>query len=169
MATRACATTLTSFPPEMVLNILSYLDTEDTVSKLWRDVVGSQDFFWKKACLQFGLPEYVIEQHIQNKKSRTSLVDLFLAAKRQRLYISRSSGVFVRVERVGEWQSIAYEFWDFDWENMKSATCTCLYQTEYQYVNDGYVLEAKSQLPSDYVATVPQSEVELKRFHGSKI
>ena len=103
MVTRACATTLASLPPEMVLNILSYLDTEDAVSclavsKLWRDVVGSQDFFWKKACLQFGLPEYVTEEHIQNKKCCTSLVDLFLAARRQRLYISRSSGVFLRVE-----------------------------------------------------------------------
>ena len=177
MATRTCAITLASLPPEMVLNILSYLDAEDAVSclavsKLWREVVGSQDFFWKKACLQFGLPEYVTEEHIQNKKCCTSLVDLFLAARRQRLYISRSSGVFLRVERVGECQSIASEFWDYDWENMKSTTCTCRkcpYQTEYQYVNDGYILEAKSEFPSDYVATVPQSEVELKRFHGSKV
>ena len=172
MVTRACTTTLASLPPEMVLNILSYLDTEDAVSKLWRDVVGSQDFFWKKACLQFGLPAYVTEEHILNKKCCTSLVDLFLAARRQRLYISRSSGVFLRVERVGECQSIASEFWDFDWENMKSTTCTCRkcpYQIEYQYVSDGYVLKAKLEFPSDYVATVPQSEVELKRFHGSKI
>ena len=43
------------------------------------------------------------------------------------------------------------------------------YQTEYQYVSDGYVLEGKSEFPSDYVATVPQSEVELIRFHGSKV
>ena len=68
-----------------------------TVNKLWRDFVGSQDFFWKKACLQFGLPEYVIEEHIQNKKCCKSLVDLFLATRRQRLYISKSSGVFLRI------------------------------------------------------------------------
>ena len=73
---------------------------------------------------------------------------------------------------MGEWQSIVSKFWDYDWENVKSTTCTCQkcpYQTEYQYVSDEYVLKAKSEFPSDYVATVPQSEVELKRFHGSKI
>ena len=108
----------------------------------WREVVGSQDYFWKKACLQFGLPEYVIEEHIHNKKYSTSLVDLFLAAGRQGIYISRSSGVFLRVERVRECQSIASEFWNYDLENMKSTTCTCRkcpYQTEYQYVSDEYV------------------------------
>ena len=115
MATRTCATTLASLPPEMLLNICSYLDTEDAVSclavsKLWREVVGSQDVFWKKACLQLGLTKYVIEEHIQNKKCCTSLVDLFLAGRRQRLYISRSSGVFLREERVGECQSLASEF-----------------------------------------------------------
>ena len=36
-------------------------------------------------------------------------------------------------------------------------------------MSDGYVLEAKSEFPSGYVATFPQSEVELKRFHGSKL
>ena len=32
-----------------------------------------------------------------------------------------------------------------------------------------FILKAKSEFPSDYVATVPQSEVELKLFYGSKV
>ena len=96
-----------SLPPEMVLNILSNLDGEDgvrclAVSRLWRKVVGSQDGYWKKACVQFGLPEDLIEEHIQHKKCCASPVALFLAARRQRLYISGSSGMFARLEREAE-------------------------------------------------------------------
>ena len=87
-----------SLPPEMVLNVLSNLDGEDgvrclAVSKSWREVVGSQDGYWKKACVQFGLPEDLIEEHIQHKKCCASPVALFLAARGQRLYISGSSGM----------------------------------------------------------------------------
>ena len=87
-----------SLPPEMVLNVLSNLDGEDgvrclAVSKSWREVVGSQDGYWKKACVQFGLPEDLIEEHIQHKKCCASPVALFLAARGQRLYISGSSGI----------------------------------------------------------------------------
>ena len=58
-----------NLPPEMVLSILSNLDSEDAVhclavSKLWREVVGSQDGYWKKACVEFGLSEDLIEDHI---------------------------------------------------------------------------------------------------------
>ena len=93
-----------SLPPEMVLNILSNLDSKDAVhclavGKLWREVVGSQDGFWKKACVEFGLSEDLIEDHIQHKKCCASPVALFLAARRQRLYVSGSSGVFARLER----------------------------------------------------------------------
>ena len=107
------------------------------------------------------------EEHIQNKKCCTSLVDLFLAGRRQRLYISRSSGVLLRVERVGECRN-------YDWEDVEKpwTTCTCQKcpcQTKYQYISDGYVLEAKSEFPTDYSDSVPQCEVELKRFHGSKV
>ena len=55
---------------------------------------------------------------------------------------------------------------------MKRTTCTCQkcpYQTKYRYVSDGYVLEAKSEFLSDYSDCVTQCEVELKRFHGSKV
>ena len=109
MAARACAATpaavcedlLASLPPELVLNILSYLDSEDavhclTVNKSWREVVGSRDAYWKKACVQFGLPGHLIEEHIQHKKCCASPVALFLAARKQRLYISESSGVCAR-------------------------------------------------------------------------
>ena len=96
-----------SLPPEMVLNILSNLDGEDgvrclAVSRLWRKVVGSQDGYWKKACVQFGLPEDLIEEHIQHKKCCASPVALFLAARRQRFYISESGGMFARLEREAE-------------------------------------------------------------------
>ena len=64
-----------------------------------------------------------------NKNCCTSLVDLFLAARKQRLYISRISGVFVRIERVREWQSIASEFWD------------------YQYLSDGTFLKQSLSFP----------------------
>ena len=63
--------------------------------------MGSQESYWKKVCVQFGLPEDLIEEHIQRKRCCASPVALFLAARRQRLYISRSSGVFSRLERDG--------------------------------------------------------------------
>jgi len=99
-ATRVIAsssTLLARLPSEMVLNILSYLDSEDAVcclavSKSWRETVGALDTYWKKACIQLGLPNYLIEEHV-------FVVPLFLAAKKQRLYISQSYGVFSRLER----------------------------------------------------------------------
>ena len=103
-----CEDLLASLPPELVLNILSYLDSEDAVrclavNKSWREAVGSQESYWKKVCVQFGLPEDLIEEHIQRKRCCASPVALFLAARRQRLYISRSSGVFSRLKRDGEY------------------------------------------------------------------
>ena len=116
MATNPCAATpaavcedlFASLPPELTLHILSYLDGEDAVhclavNKSWKEVVGSRDTYWKKACVQFGLPEDLIEEHILHKKCCASPVALFVAARRQRLYISQSSGVFARLERDGEY------------------------------------------------------------------
>ena len=109
MAFWGCASVdfFASLPPEMVLNILSHLDDEDAVhclavSKSWREVVGSRDGYWKKSCVQFGLPEDLIEEHILHKKCCASPVALFLAARRQRLYISGSGGMFARLEREAE-------------------------------------------------------------------
>ena len=49
------------------------------------------------------LSEDLIQDHIQHKKCCASPVALFLAARRQRLYVSGSSGVFAQLEReVGE-------------------------------------------------------------------
>ena len=103
-----CEDLFASLPPELTLHILSYLDGEDAVhclavNKSWREVVGSRDTYWKKACVQFGLPEDLIEEHILHKKCCASPVALFVAARRQRLYISQSSGVFARLERDGEY------------------------------------------------------------------
>ena len=52
--------------------------------------------------VQFGLPEDLIEEHIQHKKCCASPVALFLAARRQRFYISESGGMFARLEREAE-------------------------------------------------------------------
>jgi len=72
------------------------------MSKLWKEVVGSQNGYWKKACVQFGLPEDLIEEHIQHKKCCASPVTLFLAARRQRLNISGGGAIFARLERKAE-------------------------------------------------------------------
>lgn len=98
------STLLATLPSEMVLSVLSYLDSEDAVcclavSKSWRETVGALDTYWKKACTQLGLPNYLIEEHVLCKKCCTSPVALFLAARKQRLYISQSYGVFSRLER----------------------------------------------------------------------
>ena len=87
---------IATLPLEMAVNILSYLDSEDAVrclavSNMWREIVSAQDTYWKKACVRFGLLEYLVEEH---KKCYTSPVALFLAARKQRLYISGSKGVF---------------------------------------------------------------------------
>ena len=65
--------------------------------------MGAQDTYWTKACIQLGLPYYLIEEHVLCKKCCTSPVTLFLAARKQRLYISQSSGVFSRLGRKGEY------------------------------------------------------------------
>ena len=91
-------------PPEIVSNIFSYLGSEDAVhclavSRLWRVIVLSQDIFWKKACVQFGLPDYIIEEHLLLEKCCTSPAALYLAARRQRQHISGGRGVLSRLER----------------------------------------------------------------------
>ena len=168
-----------SLPPEMVLNILSNLDSEDAVhclavSKLWREVVGSQDGFWKKACVEFGLSEDLIEDQIQHKKCCASPVALFLAARRQRLYVSGSSGVFARLEReASECPGTAPAAKKRKSQKKYQAPCRTL------YVGNGYIVEivyAKEHLipggwnHSGYFA--PRREVTqvlLERFNGAKI
>ena len=202
MAARACAATpaaicedlLASLPPELVLNILSYLDSEDAVhclavNKSWREVVGSQDGFWKKTCVQFGLPDHLIEEHIQRKKCCASPVALFLAARKQRLYISGSSGVFAQLEREGDY-SIAYRKPSKTGGKESLVTVPTLpekkkkSQRQYQapcmttYMGSGHIVEivyAKEHLiPHGGVTGCfpPRREVALAclgRFNGKKI
>ena len=202
MAARACAATpaavcedlLASLPPELVLNILSYLDSEDAVhcmavNKSWRKVVGSRDTYWKKACVQFGLPEDLIEEHIQRKKCCASPVALFLTARKQRLYISGSSGVFLRLEREGDY-SIAYRKPSKTGGKEGLVTTPTLSgkkrksERQYQspcmttYMGSGHIVEvvyAKEYLIPHGGVTgcfFPRSEVALAclgRFNGKKI
>ena len=76
------------------------------VSKSWREIVGAQDTYWTKACIQLGLPYYLIEEHVLCKKCCTSSVTpcSCMAARKQRLYTSQSSGVFSRLGRKGEYR-----------------------------------------------------------------
>ena len=167
-----------SLPPEMVLNILSNLDGEDAVrclavSRLWRKVVGSQDGYWKKVCVQFGLPEDLIEEHIQHKKCCASPVALFLAARRQRLYISGSSGMFARLEREAEECPSAAPPAKKKRRQYWQAPCKTM------YVGNGYVVEvvyAKERpVPSGWGHSgyfPPHEEVAqtlLGRFNDRKI
>lgn len=92
---------IASLPLEVAVNILFYLDSEDAVrclavNHLWREIVGAQDTYWKKACIRFGLPGYLIEDH---KNCCTSPVAFFLAARKQRLYVSGTEGMFSPLER----------------------------------------------------------------------
>lgn len=58
--------------------------------------MSAQDTYWKKACIRFGLPGYLIEDH---NNCCTSPVAFFLAARKQRLYVSGTEGVFSPLER----------------------------------------------------------------------
>ena len=96
---------LANLPPEIISHILSYLSSEDAVqclcvSRLWDERIRTQDTFWKRACIEFGLPDY-LEEHLLLKKCEP--VALFVAARRQRQHISSRTAIVSRLERIREY------------------------------------------------------------------
>lgn len=92
-----------NLPPEIISHIISYLSGEDAiqclyVSRLWDERIGTQDTFWKRKCVEFGIPHYLIEEHLSLEKCLPA-VALFVAARRQRQAISSRKGVVSRLER----------------------------------------------------------------------
>ena len=88
---------LSCLPSVAVVKILSYLKGEDcvhclSVSKSWRETVCSFPSYWRKACLEFGLPEDLIRGHT---KEGESPVNLFVVANKQRQLISSGSPVIL--------------------------------------------------------------------------
>ena len=52
-------------PPEIVLDIVLNLGVEDVVqcllvSKQWHDILSGLEPYWRRACLEFGLPDHVV-------------------------------------------------------------------------------------------------------------
>ena len=90
---------LGSLPPELVAIILSLLPSEDLVhclhvSRTWRELVSSFSYLWVRHCVRFGVPDYYVGEE-------ANLVDLFLAARRQRRYIAGNKHlVYADVRRV---------------------------------------------------------------------
>jgi len=90
---------LSCLPQELVLNILSYLSSEDcvhcrSVSKSWREVLGGFPSYWtERACREFGLPRYLITECT---KKGDSPISLFVAAHKQRQLITNGRQVVVK-------------------------------------------------------------------------
>ena len=60
------------------------------VCRQWRERVSSFDSFWRRRCLQYGLPDYYIQEEEEERETRP--VDLLRLAYRQRKCINQSSG-----------------------------------------------------------------------------
>ena len=77
-------------PLELVATILIFLPSEDLVSCLqvsskWRQLVSSFGWLWTRRCLDYGLPDYLVDS-----EPSVDPVALFLAARRQRCYVTLS-------------------------------------------------------------------------------
>ena len=58
---------VSQLPPEVVLDIVSNLGVEDVVrcllvSKRWHDTLCGLEPYWRRACLEYGLPEHVVRK-----------------------------------------------------------------------------------------------------------
>ena len=100
-------------PPELLLLILSCLTLEEVfmclqVCRQWRERVSSFDSSWRRKCLQYGLPDYYIQEEEEGEK-RERLVRL---AYKQRKGISRSRGSVVlhKVPRWGKEEEDVHSF-----------------------------------------------------------
>ncbi len=76
-------------PPELVLKVVLSLEVEDVcrcllVSKRWYDLLSGLEPYWRKACVQIGLPEYQIrELRPQHATSKA----LLCAARKHRMSV----------------------------------------------------------------------------------
>jgi len=95
-------------PPELLLLVLRCLTLEELfvclqVCRQWRERMISFDSFWRRRCLQYGLPDYYIQNEEEEEWERgTRPVELVRLAYRQRKCITRSRGSLV-LHKVPGW------------------------------------------------------------------